>query len=82
MSKSAEEAAAMGRRNGFSNIREIVLGGLDIGTSTDEEEEVEEEDEAEGVGLLADSRGRPVGNLGGSKACLGGGGSCRESCIR
>lgn len=80
LSKSAEEAVLLGGQGGVSLIRETVLGGLEMRTSTEEEEE-EEEDEAEGAGLLADSRGKPAGNLGGSRACLGGGGSCEESCI-
>lgn len=81
-SKSVEEAVVLGERGRVSFIRETVLGGLEIRTSTEDEDEVEEEeDEADGVGLLADSRGKPAGNLGGSRACLGGGGSCWESCI-
>lgn len=66
-------------REGSSTIRETVLGGLAtaIGAEEEEEEDEEEEDEEEeGVELLLDS----MEGLGGSRACLGGGGgSCWES---
>lgn len=79
------ESAAGGSRGGSSTIRETVLGGLAIATAAEDEEEEEveedEDEEEEGVGLLPDSVEAPVRNLGGSKACLGGGGSCCESCV-
>lgn len=81
-SESVEEEALRDCRGRSSTIRETVLGGLATGAAAAEEEEEveeeEEEDEAEdGVGLLLVS---VVRNLGGSRACLGGGGSCSGSC--
>lgn len=79
-SESVEEEALWDCRGRSSTIRETVLGGLATGAAAAEEEEEEEveeeeeEDEAEdGVGLLLVS---VVRNLGGSRACFGGGGSC------
>lgn len=77
--ESAEEAAGMGREGKSSVIRETVLGGLAIGTSLEEEQDEEEEDEEGGVAYAWKSEGRLVEGLGGSKACLSGGGSCLES---
>lgn len=80
VSVSAEEG-----RGGSSAIRETVLGGLATATGAEEEEdeveEEEDEEEEEGVGLLPDSVEGAVRDLGGSRACLGGAGSCWESCI-
>lgn len=79
MTVSAEEGAAREGRGGSSAIRETVRGGLatDIAAEDEEEEEEEDEDEEEeGVGLLPDSVEVAVRNLGGSRACLVGGGSC------
>lgn len=77
MSESAGERAEDGR-GGSSAIRETVLGGLATAIGTEEEEQEEEEEEEdeeeEGAALLPDS------NLGGSRACFWGGGSCWESC--
>lgn len=42
----------------------------------EEDEEEEEEEEEDEVGFLPDSVEGVVRNLGGSRACLGGGGSC------
>lgn len=82
VSESAEEGAVMEGRDVSSTIKETVLGGLAtaMGAEDEEEEEEEEEDEdEEGVGLLPDSLERAVRNFGGSRACLGGGGSCCDS---
>lgn len=75
VSESAEEGAG---RGGSSAIRETVLGGLATATAAEtmEEEEEEEDEEGVGVGLLPDSVEGVVRNLGGSRACLPGGGSC------
>ena len=80
-SESAEEGAAGEGRGGSSTISETVLGGLATGTAAEEEEEEEEEDDEEedGVGLLVESVEGAVRDAGGSRACLGGGGSCWES---
>lgn len=80
-SESAGEGAAWEGRGGSSTIRETVLGGLATATAADEELEEEEEAEDEGgVGLLLGSAEGVVRNFGGSRACLGGGASCCESC--
>lgn len=73
---SAGEGAGGAGRGGSVTIRETVLGGLATAITggeeeeDDEEEEEEEEDEEEEEG-----EGR-VTHLGGSRACLCGGGSC------
>ena len=77
-SESAEGAAGEGR-GGSSTISETVLGGLATGTAAEEEEEEEDDEEEDGVGLLVESVEGAVRNVGGSRACLGGGGSCWES---
>lgn len=79
--ESTEEEVTREGRGGSSISRETVLGGLAMATrAEDEEEEDDEEDEeGEGVGLLVDSVEDAVRNLGGSRACLGSGGSCCES---
>lgn len=81
--ESVEEDVVSDGRGRSSAIRETVLGGLATATAAEEEEveeeeeEEEEDDEAEeGV----DSVEGVVRNLGGSRACLSGGGSCWESC--
>ncbi len=78
-SESAGEGAAREGRGRSSAMRETVLGGLATATAAEEEEEEEEQEddeEEEGVGLLPDSVEGVVRYLGGSRACLGGGGSC------
>lgn len=79
--ESAKEAATSGGRGRSSAIRDTVLGGLATAMGAEDEEEEEEVDEeGEGVGLLPDSM-EEVRNLGGSKACLCGGGSGCEPCV-
>lgn len=73
LSESAEEGAASTGLDASSTISETVLGGLATATGTEDEEE--EDDEEEGVGLRASVEGMGR-TLGGSRACLGGGGSC------
>lgn len=77
-SESVEEVVVRDGRGRSSAIRETVLGGLATATAAEEEEEEEEDEdeEEEGVGLLPDSVEGAVRNLGGSRACLSGGGSC------
>lgn len=81
-SESAEEGAVRDGRGRSSASRETVLGGFDTATAAeeeedeDEEDEEEDEDEEEGVGFLPDSVKGALRNLGGSRACLSGGGSC------
>lgn len=78
-SESAEEGAAGEGRGGSSTISETVLGGLATGTAAEEEEEEEDDEEEDGVELLVESVEGAVRDVGGSRACLGGGGSCWKS---
>ena len=84
-----ESGVAGTKREGSSLMRDTVLGGLATATATaeddeeEEEEEEEDEDEKEAGGAavrLEGSEGRGgLCFLGGSRACLPGGGSLRES---
>lgn len=79
---SAEGGAVKEGRGGSSPIRDTVLGGLATAMGTEDEEEEEEEDdeeEEEGVALVPGSVEDVVRNFGGSRACLGRGGSCGVS---
>lgn len=78
-SESAEEGAAGEGRGGSSTISETVLGGLATGKAAEEEEEEEDDEEEDGVELLVESVEGAVRDVGGSRACLGGGGSCWKS---
>lgn len=86
-----EEGGLRDCRGRSSTMRETVLGGLATGTAVEEEvedveeaeeDEDEEEDEEDAAGILPDSveEEEEVRNLGGSRACLDGGGSGCESC--
>lgn len=81
--ESAEEGAAREERGGSSAIKETVLGGLATATAGDEGDDEEEEEENEEAGeapLLLDSVDGARRDLGGSRTCLGGGGSRAGSC--
>lgn len=88
-----EEGRLRDCRGRSSTMRETVLGGLATGTAVEEEledvEEAEDEDEEEeededvpGIlpGSVEEEEEEEVRNLGGSRACFDGGGSCCESC--
>lgn len=64
----------MGRGDSSLTRSETVLGGLATGNAEDEEVEEEEEAEDGGVALRVGSE-EEMGYLGGSRACLGRGGS-------
>lgn len=73
VSEMPKDGSAREGLDGYSTIREIVLGGLAKATVEEEEEEDEEE---EGLELLPGSVGAVEVHFGGSKACLAMGGSC------
>lgn len=77
------ELAEGGAVKEVSPIRDTVLSGLATAMGTeDEEEEEDDEAEDEGVGLLHGSLKGGRRNFGGSRACLGRGGSCEVSSLR